>query len=151
MGPLDVCDLLHQRLLLRGHGEQLPKGAPGLRLPLPPRDLPKELGGPDARQGPPGRGHRIQLLHDLIDAQLQRPFLLPLHVEGVKARLDGHDLLHMPGHGEAPRLTMIQDDVELQLRLRGIGKDVRLPQKQTDFLGHVVKKAFGVGDQLNHG
>ena len=151
MGPLDGSDLLHQRLLFRGHREQLPEGAPGLRLPLPLRDLPKELGGPDARQGAPGGGHGIEFLHDLVDAQLQRPLLLPLHVQGVEARLDRHDPLHVLGHSEAPRLTVLKDHEQPQLRFWGIGQDVRLPQKQTDLLGHVVEKALGVGDQLNHG
>ena len=151
MGPLDGGDLLHQRLLFRGHGEQLPEGAPGLRLPLPPRDLPKELSRPDAREGPPGRGHGIEFLHDLVDAQLQGPLLLPLHVQGVEARLDRNDPLHVLGHGQAPGFVALKDHEQPQLRFRGIGQDVRLPQKQTDLLGHVVEKALGVGDQLNHG
>ena len=151
MGLLNVCDLFHQSLLLRGHREQLAEGALRLRLPLAARDLPKELGGTDARQGPPGRSGRIERLHDLIDAQLQGPLLLPLHVESVYPRLDRHDPLHMLGHGQAFCLAMIQNNIELEFRLRSIGQDVRLSQKQTDFFGHVVEKAFGVGDQLNHG
>ena len=149
--PLDGGDLLHQRLLLKRYGEQLPEGSLCFRLPLTPGDLPKELGGPDAREGPPGRGHRTELLHDLIDAQLQRPLLMPFHVQGIRPRLHGHDLLHVLRHGQAFGLSPVQDDEQPQLRRRRIGQDVRLSKKQTDFLCHVVEKAFGVCDQLNHG
>ena len=90
-------------------------------------------------------------MHDLIDAQLQRPLLLPLHVQLVRPRLDRHDPFHVLRHGQAFGFAAIEYDEEPQLRLRGIGQDFRLSQKQTDLLGHIVEKAFGVGDQLNHG
>ena len=151
MGPLDLRDLLHQGLLLGRNGEQLPKGALGLLHPLPSGDLPKELGGTDAGEGPPGGGHRIEGLHDLIDAQLQRPLLLPFHIQDIRSRLDRHDPFDVLRHGQAFSFVPQKDHEEPELRFGRIGKDGRLSQKQADLLGHIVIKPFGVGDQLNHG
>ena len=105
MGPLHGGDLLYQRLFFRGHREQFPEGALSLPFPLTACDLPKKLGGADARERSPGSGHRVQRLHDLINAQLQRPLLLPLYVQSVQSFRDRHDLLHMLGHSQAPGLA----------------------------------------------